>query len=66
MTTCVSCGNEANEVKYTHRNEEDLPLCIPCWNAALKVQQLLAVPNKAEAARQRYQTRILLDTEDSV
>jgi hypothetical protein len=56
IITCVSCSDDypASKVRYTHRHEEDLPLCLTCWNAALQVQKMLHVENKAEYARDRW------------
>lgn len=53
---CCSCNKPApaSIIKYTHRNGQKLPLCPTCWDAALKVQAMMAVPNRAEAARQRW------------
>lgn len=53
---CVSCGQRRpkSEIRYTHRNGEDLPLCKECWQAAKIVQGMISVGSRAEDARERY------------
>jgi hypothetical protein len=52
---CVSC-NKKKEINHsTFRNGETLPLCDECWNAALQIQHMMRVENRAEAAKQRWE-----------
>lgn len=55
-TQCCSCYKyvPSSQIHYTHRNEEDLPLCDECWKAALLVQDAIRPENFAEAARERW------------
>lgn len=60
---CVSCSNEYDSslMKYTHRNGEYLALCPTCWQAALQIQKMLSVPSRAEAAKERYEMKKMLE-----
>ncbi len=53
---CSSCSLSypENEIKYTNRAGEKLPLCQFCWDSAVVVLDLLRPSNYADAARQRY------------
>jgi len=61
---CTSCSgkhqNPNEEVKHTFRNGEYRPLCLACWRAALQVQELTKVGNRAEEAMRRHQIDRLL------
>lgn len=55
---CVSCSKDKpkSEIRYTHRNGEDLPLCRECWDAAKTVQEMLRpAGSRADDARERWQ-----------
>lgn len=56
---CCSCSKKvpANEIRTTHHNGKDLPLCRKCWSAAKQVQAALFTASRADAARDRYQRR---------
>lgn len=55
---CVSClkSKPKSEIRYTHRNGEDLALCRECWEAAKQVFAMMRpAGNRADEARERWQ-----------
>ena len=53
---CCSCSKSVpkSEIRTTHRNGEDLPLCRECWQAAIQVQAMLRPASRADEARDRW------------